>query len=539
MRYIFPVKIAAADGDITSAENLLKEKVLQIGLYEPVTTAIKGGGYMVFDFGKELSGGARILTRAAKGEKGVRLRFGESIGETFAELGEKNATNDHSSRDFTVNLSNWSDMTFGQTGFRFLRIDFPAGGEFVIKSVVAACDADERTERGKFTCDDELLNTVWTTAAYTLRLCLKNGYVWDGIKRDRLVWIGDIYPETKTAFCLFDDTPEIKNSLEFCRDQTAEGRWMNDIPNYSAWWIYNLYEYYNRTADAEFVLENLGFVKRIAEDFSAGIEDDGTTKLPFDFVDWGSHYVEGVDDEDKKYDEIAGTDYLLRIVMEKAAYLLEKFGDDASLPRDIIRRLKKKSYTVRKYKQIAALAVLAGEDRAKNLEVIKRGKAEGLTTFLNYFIFKALALCGEFSFAEEMIREYYGKMLCLGATTFWEDFDVKWAENATRIDELPEKGKLDPHGDCGRFCYKGYRHSLCHGWASGVLAYMTEYVAGIRPIDGRPFEYEFAPQLGSLEFVEAVYPTLKGDIVVKARRLPGGGVEKSFVAPDGIKVIEK
>ena len=106
MRYIFPVKIAAADGDITSAENLLKEKVLQIGLYEPVTTAIKGGGYMVFDFGKELSGGARILTRAAKGETGVRLRFGESIGETFAELGEKNATNDHSSRDFTVNLSN-------------------------------------------------------------------------------------------------------------------------------------------------------------------------------------------------------------------------------------------------------------------------------------------------------------------------------------------------------------------------------------------------------------------------------------------------
>ena len=211
--------------------------------------------------------------------------------------------------------------------------------------------------------------------------------------------------------------------------------------------------------------------------------------MPFDFVDWGSHYVEGVDDEDKKYDEIAGTDYLLRIVMEKAAYLLEKFGDDASLPRDIIRRLKKKSYTVRKYKQIAALAVLAGEDRAKNLEVIKRGKAEGLTTFLNYFIFKALALCGEFSFAEEMIREYYGKMLCLGATTFWEDFDVKWAENATRIDELPEKGKLDPHGDCGRFCYKGYRHSLCHGWASGVLAYMTEYVAGIRPIYGRPFEY--------------------------------------------------
>ena len=173
-----------------------------------------------------------------------------------------------------VRLVRLSDMTFGQTGFRFLRIDFPEKSSFAVKSIVAACDDTAREESGKFTCSDDRMNEIWQTAAYTLKLCLKNGYVWDGIKRDRLVWIGDIYPETKTSFCLYPDVPEIKNSLIFCRDQTDEGVWMNGIPNYSAWWIYNLYEYYMRTSDEGFVKENLGFVKRIVRDFYPFVDEE-------------------------------------------------------------------------------------------------------------------------------------------------------------------------------------------------------------------------------------------------------------------------
>ncbi|MFQ9800204.1 MAG: hypothetical protein ACLR23_16090 [Clostridia bacterium] len=32
-------------------------------------------------------------------------------------------------------------------------------------------------------------------------------------------------------------------------------------------------------------------------------------------------------------------------------------------------------------------------------------------------------------------------MLSLGATTFWEDFDLRWLENAARIDELTPEEK--------------------------------------------------------------------------------------------------
>ena len=48
---------------------------------------------------------------------------------------------------------------------------------------------------GSFECSDERLNTIWQTGAYTVHLNMQD-YLWDGIKRDRLVWIGDMHPET-------------------------------------------------------------------------------------------------------------------------------------------------------------------------------------------------------------------------------------------------------------------------------------------------------------------------------------------------------
>ena len=68
----------------------------------------------------------------------------------------------------------------------------------------------------------------------------------------------------------------------------------------------------------------------------------------------------------------------------------------------------------------------------------------------------------------------YGAMLDKGATTFWEDFDLAWVEGSGRIDEFPQNGEKDIHGDYGAYCYVGFRHSLCHGWSAGVIAFMKE-----------------------------------------------------------------
>ena len=95
------------------------------------------------------------------------------------------------------------------------------------------------------------------------------------------------------------------------------------------------------------------------------------------------------------------------------------------------------------------------------------------------------AKAGETDTALDFIRAYWGGMLDLGATTFWEDFDLGWTENAGRIDELVPPGKKDIHGDFGAYCYIGFRHSLCHGWAGGPTAWLSQHVLGIRPARAR------------------------------------------------------
>lgn len=538
MKYFLPKRIIKYNGNIENIENLCIKKTLQIGLYEPIVTHIVGNGYVILDFGEEICGGIRILTQSVKGEARMRIRFGESITETCANLGEKNATNDHSIRDLTVDLPKYSDITLGQTGFRFIRLNF-ISGEFKIKSILAASNEEEREYIGGFISDDDLLNRIWNTAAKTLSLCVRNGYIWDGIKRDRLVWIGDIYPEAKAAYALYGNIPEIKNSLEFCRDQTPDGAWMNGFPTYSAWWIINLCEYYFQSGDKEFVIKNSDFIERIVNQIANCIDESGNVNFPFYFIDWATNYTQSNNETQKdlikKHEEAAGTNYLLRITFKKVIPLLQDFGLDSKVATNAMERLCKKSYTVKEYKQIAALGVYAGEITEENKKVMLNGGAKGLTTFLNYFIFGALDKFGEHGEVIEMIKEYYGKMISLGATTFWEDFDITWAENAYGIDELPVKGKKDIHGDYGRFCYTGYRHSLCHGWSSGVLAYMSEYILGVEKVSEN--KYSVKPNLIGLNKLKGTYPTPFGKIEIYAERQKNGEISINITAPKGITII--
>ncbi len=45
------------------------------------------------------------------------------------------------------------------------------------------------------------------------------------------------------------------------------------------------------------------------------------------------------------------------------------------------------------------------------------------------------------------------------------------------------------------------------------------------------------PHLGALEFVEGTFPTPKGVVKIKHRRLPNGKIKTEVKAPRGIKVI--
>ncbi len=136
----------------------------------------------------------------------VRIRFGESVGEAMSELGgEQNATNDHAVRDMVVSLPWLGKLELGNTGFRFVRIDvLDEDREIHLKEVNAVSVMRDLPYLGSFKSSDSLLNRIWDTGAYTVHLNMQD-YLWDGIKRDRLVWVGDLHPEVATVMAVFGE----------------------------------------------------------------------------------------------------------------------------------------------------------------------------------------------------------------------------------------------------------------------------------------------------------------------------------------------
>ena len=106
-------------------------------------------------------------------------------------------------------------MEFAQTGYRFIRIELLSDNATVkIKSVLGVFTYRDIPYLGSFRCSDGELNDIYSVAAYTCHLNMQ-GMIWDGIKRDRLVWIGDMHPEMLTVRTVFGNDPCILRGLDF------------------------------------------------------------------------------------------------------------------------------------------------------------------------------------------------------------------------------------------------------------------------------------------------------------------------------------
>lgn len=495
---MMPISVKDSKGVIDVDELLIAKSSSVSFQLTNVATFSEKGAYVVLDFGKELCGGLRIVTRQVKGLAEFRITFGESLSECYSTVGEKNAGNDHSPRDFIANVPLMSDLTFGQSGFRFARVELLSENPVLVKNIFAVNTLPMFEKEATIKTSDEELNRIIDTASYTLKLNLQNGYIWDGIKRDRLVWCGDLHQEIVNSIYLYGDNHNITNALSFLREETAQDAWINEIPSYSAWWVINLCDYCRLTGNQEYFENNKDYAKFILSKFDSCIAEDGTMEfenagMAF-FLDWPTHGTE---------DAIIGT---AAIIMMAAKRFME-MEDNASY-NEIIRKLRGYLDKPCEFKQTRAFQILAGRSAEDEDAFLEIGGAAGFSTFMAYYILMADAMAGGENMLS-IIKEYFGAMLSRGATTFWEDFNMEWLEGSGRIDELPQEGEKDIHGDYGAFCYKGFRHSLCHGWASGVLAFVVENMLGLKLSDGGE-SYEITPNMMGVREIEAKIPVKAG-----------------------------
>lgn len=534
--YLLPKRIADVSQNVLNSATLLYEKSAQIALDE-TDVCIATGGFVLLDFGREISGGVRILChKAGRGSTVVRIRFGESYGEANAELAYKGACNDHSPRDFSATIVNDSDLTFGQTGFRFVRIDFPEGERVAIKSVYAVFTHYGGASIGDFVCSDELINKIYDTARYTVMLNMQNGVIWDGIKRDRLVWVGDMYPEVKAILYTYGGEDCIKNSLRFAMQTNPQPGWISRMPSYTIWFVAILHEYFYYTGDDAFLRECAEYLYALGELFDDRVDefgrllfnDERLTGKPV-FLDWQTADLPETEQ---------GVSALLRIAVHSGITLCERLGISAKAYKSVLEKLNRRVAADTEYKQITALQILSGERDAKSgAQMLARGGAKGLSSFMSGFILSALAKGGKMRAAQEILRRYYGGMLSRGATSFWEDFDIDWLNGSGRIDEPTPQGLKDLHGDFGAYCYTGFRHSLCHGWACGPVNFLTECVLGIRVEEASCRKISVRPDLGDLTFARGSIATPYGKVTVMAQKDENGKVNVHVDAPNCVEIL--
>lgn len=493
---------------------------------------------IVLDYGKEIHGGVKISLgiRPSKTPLKLRLRFGESVSEAMSEMGgESTATNEHSLRDFVIEVPWLGSIEVGETGFRFLRIDVLEAGEMApIKSIDAAFVYRDVDYIGSFESSDERLNDIWMTGAYTVHLNMQN-YLWDGIKRDRLVWVGDMHPEVMTINTVFGKNSIVPKSLDLARDQHPLPQWMNTISSYSMWWLIIHKNWYDHHGDLEYLREQETYMVDLLDQLSTFIDQDNKETLNGGrFLDWPT----SVDPKAVH----AGLQAMMVMTFQDGSDIMEILGKKelAKKYAQISKDLKKHVPEENTSKQAAAMMVLADLAKAEktNKQILKKDGVENMSTFYGYYILEAMAEAEDYSGAMDVISEYWGGMLDLGATTFWEDFNIKEGRMSGRIDELPVEGKSDIHCDFGAFCYVGLRHSLAHGWASGPTSWLTQHVLGINVSDGGEV-VTIEPHLGDLTHVKGTFPTKYGILQVEHTKDSKGKVKTVIDAPEGLTVKRK
>ncbi len=536
-KVIYPNRVVLTRGNVAGAENLRKFRPAQVAIYAYDDACVLDNrnstenAAVLVDFGREIHGTVTVsIWTISTQHADFRLRFGESVSEAITPIGEKGTTNDHAERDMAFGAASWSSNESNESGFRFAYLELLTPNCRVeLRCIEGTLIFRDIEYKGSFQCSDPLVNQIYDTAAYTVHLNMQR-YLWDGIKRDRLVWAGDMNTELATILSVFGPNPVVTKSLDLVREVTPTEASMNGLSSYNLWWMLCHYDWYMHTGDYEYLREQKDYIAAMMKRYVTYIDENGSENLPEGrFFDWPTR-----GNPDQMH---AGLQGLTALALQKGGELLRILGESA-LADECLRTAERMKQHIPETKdgskQSAALLAIAGvctpEDMYEN--VISKGGAAGFSTFLGYYTLSAIAEAGQYEAGLSMMKDYWGGMLAFGATTFWEDFDIRWMENAAPITDVVPEGKKDIHADYGAYCYTNLRHSLCHGWASGPAPWLAKYIMGIEVLEPGCKKIRFNPHLAGLEWVKGTYPTPYGLIEVEVT--PEGAICR---APEEITVV--
>lgn len=501
--------------------------------------------HVVLDAGTETFGRVKLRVRSG-GPAIVAVTTGESRYEV-----------QHYNRRVTdiVALGDGDAFVTGPTGFRYVKVLALSGGgdAVVLDPVVVQHIRYPVSARGAFACSDDALNAIWEASVRTTHLCMQNE-IWDGIKRDQLPWMGDLYVEALAAYHAFGDGRLARRSLAVLGElgpaparpleaqlypgleaiwRTASGD-INDIPTYTLWWLVGLADYVRHTGDATLVEALRPELVAVMAHALARVEADGLWRARdgWDFVDW-SPLSEGA--------RVQFSHFLAYQAIELGGRLL---GQADPLARDAVSALVSMASAARRRwwragqpaldgsHHVAAMAIRSGllmRDEAQALfaGTLAPDTPARMTYWHRYADLDAALRVGAVEWGLAYIRRHWGPAVEAGLTTLWETFDPLWLTDD------------DPHAltmvGAEHARYGGYETSLCHGWSAGPVPWLHQAILGVHPTADGFAVVRFTPHLGDLEWADGRIPTPHGEIAVRLRR-EGDRPVAEIDAPEGVMV---
>ncbi|TWT37146.1 Bacterial alpha-L-rhamnosidase [Posidoniimonas corsicana] len=397
---------------------------------------------------------------------------------------------------------------------------------------------------GAFTCSNQRLNTLWKKSQRTLYINMRDTY-FDCPDRERAQWWGDVTLELQQAFYALDrrsDRLGSKAIRELAAWQEEDGtlfspvpagNWNKELPLQMLASVgrYGYWEYYRHSGDIDTIRAVYPSVRRYLQLWQLG--EDGLViqrKGDWTWGDWGAN---------KDMPLLYNAWYYLALDgLQRMASLLGDHKAAAECAKSKARlhaAFHKTFWTPQGYRSPGhagptddrgnALAVVSGLASRANTEVLTKVLVEErhASPYMEKYVIEALFHLGEGDSAVSRLLDRYGPMIDSPITTLWEGWGV---------------------GEAG---YGGGSYN--HAWSGGPLTLLSQYVAGVDPLEPGYATVQISPVLASLSDVECIVPSPRGRIAVSFKdsdrttsvsvRLPDGVTAMLRLNRDWVGLVDR
>lgn len=478
---------------------------------QSAASTTKGNNSLLVDFGKETFGFIKL--HGLKGKGNLSVYYGESKEEALStehcETLDRLDVDSLAATEQTMQLSK---------AFRFVNVQYDAGVS--LDAVSMLYEYADVQERGSFTCNDEEINRIYDVSKYTFELNTREFFI-DGIKRDRWIWSGDAYQSYLMNYYLYFDNETVKRTTYALRGKDPVTGHINTIMDYTFFWFLGIYDYYLYTGDKHFIAQNYDRMKTLMDYVLARRNKDGLMEWmsgDWIFIDWAAGL--------SKKGEVSFEQLLFARSLETMA-LCADIADDKdaatqynTLAADIRKKLfdiywsdqqqalvhsrvdGKQTENVTHYANMFSIFFDYFTETQKQQvkkSVLLNDNIQKITTpYMRFYELEALCAMGEQDYVLKEMKDYWGGMLQLGATSFWEEYN-------------PSKQGAEHYAMYGR----EFGKSLCHAWGASPLYLLGKYYLGVKPTSAGYATYVVEPSLGGLQWMEGIVPTPDGDIALR------------------------